>query len=223
MSDSEFTTQVAAKLERVTQQIGELQELKAKLEDIQLHLDTQAPEEPAVPQPAEAEKAAAAPVTVPAARRPAPAAPKAKPAKKAAERAAKKPAKKAPAKAARSAKKPPAKVAGGSKKTRKATTARVKARQKNATRADRVLALLDEQPRTVAEMTKLLTQEHPEHTAPETAVRNTLETSLVSRGLAHRSKQGRSVFYSRPAAGSATAAKANDTERAAEKAAPASV
>ncbi|MFI1159152.1 hypothetical protein [Streptomyces sioyaensis] len=221
MSDSEFAAQVAAKLERITHEIDELQKLRAKLEDIQLHLGTQAPEEPVAPQPAEADPEVAPPATVPAARRSDATAPKAKPAKK----PTKKPTKKAPAKAARSAKKPPAKVAGGTKKTRKATTARVKARQKNSTRADRVLALLDEQPRTVAEMTKLLVQEHPDHGAPETAVRNTLETSLVSKGLAHRSKQGRSVFYSRPApaAQAGTGTKAKDTVEASEEAAPASV
>ncbi|MFI9257135.1 hypothetical protein ACIGT4_05355 [Streptomyces sioyaensis] len=217
MSDSEFAAQVAAKLERITHEIDELQKLRAKLEDIQLHLGTQAPEEPVASQPAEADAEVAPPVTVPAARRSDATAPKAKPAKKA--------AKKAPAKAARSAKKPPAKVAGGTKKTRKATTARVKARQKNSTRADRVLALLDEQPRTVAEVTKLLAQEHPDHGAPETAVRNTLETSLVAKGLAHRSKQGRSVFYSRPApaAQAGTGTKAKDAVDASEEAAPASV
>ncbi|MFI1303178.1 hypothetical protein [Streptomyces sioyaensis] len=216
MSDSEFAAQVAAKLERITHDIDELQKLRAKLEDIQLHLGTPAPEEPVAPQPAEADPEVAPPVTVPAARRPDAPAPKAKPAKK--------PAKKAPAKAARSAKKPPAKVAGGTKKTRKATTSRVKARQKNSTRADRVLALLDEQPRTVAEVTKLLGQEHPDHGAPETAVRNTLETSLVAKGLAHRSKQGRSVFYSRPAPApqAGTGTKAKDAVEAAEEAAPAS-
>ncbi|MFF7233145.1 hypothetical protein [Streptomyces sioyaensis] len=217
MSDSEFAAQVAAKLERITHEIDELQKLRSKLEDIQLHLGTQAPEEPVASQPAESDAEVAPPVTVPAARRSDTTAPKAKPAKKA--------AKKAPAKAARSAKKPPAKVAGGTKKTRKATTARVKARQKNSTRADRVLALLDEQPRTVAEMTKLLAQEHPDHGAPETAVRNTLETSLVAKGLAHRSKQGRSVFYSRPApaAQAGTGTKATDAVEASEEAAPASV
>ncbi|MFG2865095.1 hypothetical protein [Streptomyces sioyaensis] len=217
MSDSEFAAQVAAKLERITLEIDELQKLRSKLEDIQLHLGTQASEEPVAPQPAESDPEVAPPVTVPAARRSDATAPKAKPAKKS--------AKKAPAKAARSAKKPPAKVAGGTKKTRKATTARVKARQKNSTRADRVLALLDEQPRTVAEMTKLLTQEHPDHGAPETAVRNTLETSLVAKGLAHRSKQGRSVFYSRPApaAQAGTGTKAKDAVEATEEAAPASV
>ncbi|MFD9207235.1 hypothetical protein ACFVZM_13255 [Streptomyces sioyaensis] len=210
MSDSEFAAQVAAKLERITHDIDELQKLRAKLEDIQLHLGTPAPEEPVAPQPAEADPEVAPPVTVPAARRPDATAPKAKPAKKA--------TKKAPAKAARSAKKPPAKVAGGTKKTRKATTSRVKARQKNSTRADRVLALLDEQPRTVAEVTKLLGQEHPDHGAPETAVRNTLETSLVAKGLAHRSKQGRSVFYSRPAPEGGTGTKAKDAVEAAEEA-----
>lgn len=66
----------------------------------------------------------------------------------------------------------------------------------------------------MTELTKLLAQEHPDHTAPETAVRNTLETSLVAKGLAHRSKQGRSVFYSLPGA----AAEAGAEERAAQAA-----
>ncbi|MFG2490725.1 hypothetical protein ACGFSD_06615 [Streptomyces caniferus] len=177
MSDSEFAVQVAAKLKSIAKEIDELQKLRTKLEDLQQHLDSGPREKVAVPQPPEADTAAAKPATVPAARRAKPAAPKGKPTKKA-----------------------PAKTAGSAKKARKATPARGKARQRNATRADRVLGLLDEQPRTVTELTKLLAQEHPDHTAPETAVRNTLETSLVSKGLAHRSKQGRSVFYSTPAA-----------------------
>ncbi|MGW7578175.1 hypothetical protein [Streptomyces sp. NPDC054765] len=177
---------MTAKLKSIAKEIDELQKLRTKLEDLQQHLGT-APgkAETVTPQPVEADAAMTKPVTtpvdkpvtVPAARRAKPAAPKVKPAKK-----------------------PPAKAAGSVKKARKATPARGKARQRNATRVDRVLGLLDEQPRTVTELTKLLAQEHPDHTAPETAVRNTLETSLVAKGLAHRSKQGRSVFYSLPAA-----------------------
>ncbi|MGY5125758.1 hypothetical protein [Streptomyces nigrescens] len=179
MSDSEFAAQVAAKLESIAKEIDELQKLKAKLEDLQKHLGAGPRKAAVAPQPAEPEPAVTKPATVPPARRAQATAPKAKPASK-----------------------PPAKVAkSAKKKTRKAKPARTTADRRNSTRADRVLALLDEQPRTVAEMTKLLTQEHPDHAAPETAVRNTLETSLVAKGLAHRSKQGRSVFYSRPTAG----------------------
>ncbi|GFE19460.1 hypothetical protein Sgleb_75070 [Streptomyces glebosus] len=181
MSDSEFAAQVAAKLESIAKEMDELQKLKAKLEDLQKHLGTGAKKAAVAPQVAEPEPAVTKPATVPPARRAQATAPKAKPAAK------------PPAKAAKStnAKKKPRKV-----KATRSTTGR-----RSSTRADRVLGLLDEQPRTVAEMTKLLAQEHPEHAAPETAVRNTLETSLVAKGLAHRSKQGRTVFYSRPAAG----------------------
>ncbi|WP_327700865.1 hypothetical protein [Streptomyces decoyicus] len=196
MSDSEFAVQVAAKLKGITKEIDELQKLRAKLEDLQQHLGTSPQEEAVVaPQPVETDNTTAPkPVTVPAARRAKSAAPKAKPAKK------------APAKAA--------KTTGSAKKARKATPAKGKARQRNATRVDRVLGLLDEQPRTVTELTKLLAQEHPDHTAPETAVRNTLETSLVAKGLAHRSKQGRSVFYSLPAAAPEAAAEAQKPDAA---------
>ncbi|MFD0163076.1 hypothetical protein ACFVJH_02830 [Streptomyces decoyicus] len=193
MSDSEFAVQVAAKLKNIAKEIDELQKLRAKLEDLQQHLGTSPQEEAVVaPQPVETDNTTAPKaVTVPAARRAKPAAPKSKPAKKA-----------------------PAKAAGSAKKARKATPAKGKARQRNSTRVDRVLGLLDEQPRTVTELTKLLAQEHPDHTAPETAVRNTLETSLVAKGLAHRSKQGRSVFYSLPAAAPKADAEAKETDAA---------
>ncbi|MFI5519749.1 hypothetical protein [Streptomyces platensis] len=181
MSDSEFAAQVAAKLESIAKEMDELQKLKVKLEDLQKHLGTGGRKAAVAPQAAEPEPAATKPATVPPARRAQATAPKAKPAAK------------PPAKAAKST--------TAKKKPRKAKAARSTAGRRSSTRADRVLGLLDEQPRTVAEMTKLLAQEHPEHAAPETAVRNTLETSLVAKGLAHRSKQGRTVFYSRPAAG----------------------
>ncbi|MEV0371858.1 hypothetical protein AB0I10_18840 [Streptomyces sp. NPDC050636] len=179
MSDSDFAVQVTAKLESIQKEIDELQQLKAKLEDLRQHLGTDPQGEAVAPPAVETDTAAPKPVTVPPARRAQAATPKAKPAK------------------AKPAKKTPAKAAGSAKNPRKAT-ARGKAQPKSSTRADRVLGLLDEQPRTVSEMTELLAQQHPDHTAPETAVRNTLETSLVAKGLAHRSKQGRSVFYSLP-------------------------
>ncbi|MFD5393017.1 hypothetical protein ACFWJW_01970 [Streptomyces sp. NPDC127097] len=197
MSDSEFAAQVAAKLESIDKEIDELQKLRVKLEDLQKHLGTGARKSAVAPQPAEPEPAVTKPATVPPARRAQATAPKAKPAAK------------APAKTAKST--------NAKKKPRKAKAARSTAGRRSATRADRVLGLLDEQPRTVAEMTKLLTQEHPEHAAPETAVRNTLETSLVAKGLAHRSKQGRTVFYSRPAAGAE--AKGTDAPAAQKEAA----
>ncbi|MEU8780386.1 hypothetical protein [Streptomyces sp. NPDC048637] len=194
MSDSEFAAQVAAKLESIAKEIDELQKLKGKLEDLQKHFGAGTRKAAVAPQPAEPEPAVTKPVTVPPARRAQATAPKAKPASK------------PPAKVAKTAK-------TAKKKTRKAKPPRTGADRRNSTRADRVLGLLDEQPRTVAEMTKLLAQEHPDHSAPETAVRNTLETSLVAKGLAHRSKQGRSVFYSRPVAG----AEAQETDAAASQ------
>jgi len=181
MSDSEFAAQVAAKLESIAKEMDELQKLKTKLEDLQKHLGTGAKKAAVAPQAAEPEPAVTKPATVPPARRAQATTPKAKPAAK------------PPAKAAKSM--------NAKKKPRKVKPARSTTGRRSSTRADRVLGLLDEQPRTVAEMTKLLAQAHPEHAAPETAVRNTLETSLVAKGLAHRSKQGRTVFYSRPAAG----------------------
>ncbi|UQA90636.1 hypothetical protein [Streptomyces halobius] len=167
---------MAAKLKSITKEINELQKLKAKLEDLQHHLGTGSRDETVTSPPPEADTGVTESAAVPPPRRATTAVPKAQPTKKAA-----------------------AKAAGSPKKPRKTASVKGKGRQKSPTRADRLLGLLNEQPRTVAEMTKLLAQEHPQHAAPETAVRNTLENSLVARGLAHRSKQGRSVFYSRPA------------------------
>lgn len=201
MSDSEFAAQVAAKLKSITDEIDDLQKLKTKLEDLQQHLGTDLQGDDVVtPQLPEVDTEVAKPVTVPAARG----------AKASVEKAP--PAKKTSARAASSAKKP-----------RKATSVRGKARQKKSTRADRLLELLNEQPRTVAELAKLLTQEHPQHTAPETVVRNTLENSLVAKGLAHRSKQGRSVFYTHAtlAPKSTTEAQEPDAVDVNEEAAPA--
>ncbi|MEU9110997.1 hypothetical protein AB0D04_04130 [Streptomyces sp. NPDC048483] len=200
MSDSEFAVQVAAKLKSITQEIDDLHKLKSKLEDLQQHLGSAAQDEAVSPQPPETDADAAKPVTVPAARRAKASVPKDRPANKA-----------------------PAKAAGGPKKTRKATSAKGKTRQKSPTRADHLLGLLNEQPRTVAELTKLLAEEHPNQAAPETAVRNTLEHSLVAKGLAHRSKQGRSVFYSHPTSAleSTTEAHASDAVDVNEEVAPA--
>lgn len=56
------------------------------------------------------------------------------------------------------------------------------------------------EPRSAAELTEALVQAHPERGIKSTVVRTTVE-SLVAKGLAHRSKQGSSVFYaSAPAA-----------------------
>ncbi|MFJ9852807.1 hypothetical protein [Streptomyces sp. NPDC101150] len=174
MSDAELAEHVAAKLKSITQQIDDLQQLKTKLEDLQEHLGTGPGNEADTPQLPEADTQPAQPATVPAARR--------------AKAAAAKPRSKSAA----------AKAPGGTKKPRAAKRVSAKARSKSPTRVDLLLELLSEQPRTVAELTQLLTQEHPNRAARETVVRNTLENSLVAKGLAHRSKQGRNVFYSHP-------------------------
>lgn len=56
------------------------------------------------------------------------------------------------------------------------------------------------EPRSAAEITTALTQEHPDRTIKTTVVRTTVE-GLVAKGRAHRAKQGSSVFYT--AAGAA--------------------
>lgn len=50
------------------------------------------------------------------------------------------------------------------------------------------------EPRSAAEITTALTQEHPDRTIKTTVVRTTVE-GLVAKGRAHRAKQGSSVFY----------------------------
>ncbi|MBQ0999630.1 hypothetical protein [Streptomyces sp. RK62] len=54
-----------------------------------------------------------------------------------------------------------------------------------------------EEPRSAAEITSALAEQHPERGVKATVVRSTLE-GLVARNQAHRSKQGRSVFYTVP-------------------------
>ncbi|MFE7711971.1 hypothetical protein ACFU6I_40885 [Streptomyces sp. NPDC057486] len=50
------------------------------------------------------------------------------------------------------------------------------------------------EPRSAAEISAALTQAHPDRGVKTTVVRTTLE-GLVAKSLAHRSKQGSSVFY----------------------------
>ncbi|MFH8573641.1 hypothetical protein [Streptomyces sp. NPDC017993] len=197
MSDAQLAEHVAAKLQSIAKQIDDLQQLKAKLEDLQQHLGTEPDNEADTPQLPETGTEPAKPATVPAARR-----------------AKANGAKTRPKKAA-------AKTAGSTKKPRAATRAAGKARHKSPTRADRLLELLNEQPRTVAELTQLLKQEQPDHAAPETAVRNTLENSLVAKGLVHRSKQGRSVFYSHPTPALESGTDAQEADAVNKDAAPA--
>ncbi|MFI0239816.1 hypothetical protein [Streptomyces sp. NPDC016845] len=53
------------------------------------------------------------------------------------------------------------------------------------------------EPRSAAELADALTAAHPDRTFKKPVVRTTVE-GLVARGLAQRSKQGSSVFYSTP-------------------------
>ncbi|MER7694550.1 hypothetical protein [Streptomyces sp. NPDC097610] len=55
------------------------------------------------------------------------------------------------------------------------------------------------EPRSAAEITTALTQDHPDRSVKTTVVRTTLE-GLVAKGHAHRTKQGSSVFYTTAAA-----------------------
>jgi hypothetical protein len=50
------------------------------------------------------------------------------------------------------------------------------------------------EPRSAAEITTALEQQHPERTVKATVVRSTLE-GLVAKNQAQRTKQGRSIFY----------------------------
>jgi hypothetical protein len=53
------------------------------------------------------------------------------------------------------------------------------------------------EPRSAAEITTALEQQHPERTIKTTVVRTTLE-GLVAKNQAQRTKQGRSIFYTTP-------------------------
>jgi hypothetical protein len=64
-------------------------------------------------------------------------------------------------------------------------------------------------PRSAVEIATALAQAHPDRKIQTTVVRNTLE-SLVAKGHAVRSKQGRSVYYSSGAEGVPAAAAADE-------------
>ncbi|MFI9243622.1 hypothetical protein ACIGXF_13705 [Streptomyces sp. NPDC053086] len=67
------------------------------------------------------------------------------------------------------------------------------------------------EPRSAAEVTEALGQAHPDRGVQTKVVRTTLE-NLVARNLAHRSKQGSSVFYTVP--GESTRKKPEGTDTA---------
>jgi hypothetical protein len=91
-----------------------------------------------------------------------------------------------------------------------ATTGRKRTGKKNAAKSqaassprptlvELVRAHLADQnePRSAAEVTTALTQQHPDRTIKTTVVRTTLE-GLVAKNHAQRTKQGSSVFYTAP-------------------------
>ncbi|MFI6689745.1 hypothetical protein [Streptomyces sp. NPDC050485] len=88
----------------------------------------------------------------------------------------------------------------GAKKQRK-TAAKTRARGNGPTLRDLVAAHLTQtgNPASAAEITTILAAAHPERNIAATVVRNTLE-NLVAKGVAERTRQRRSVFYSLPAA-----------------------
>ncbi|MFI6056339.1 hypothetical protein ACIBCO_40570 [Streptomyces violascens] len=92
----------------------------------------------------------------------------------------------------------------GAKKQRR--NGKPQARGKGPTLRDLVAAHLTEadHPASAAEITTTLAAAHPERNIAATVVRNTLE-NLVAKSLAERTRQRRSVYYSRPAMAGADA------------------
>ncbi|MFD6311112.1 hypothetical protein [Streptomyces nigra] len=111
------------------------------------------------------------------------------------------------------ARKKAAKASGAAKQTKDkkpATADRKPAGKKTATKAPGTASasptLVDlvrehlaglSEPRSAAEITAALGQQHPERTIKTTVVRTTIE-GLVARNQAQRTKQGSSVFYTAP-------------------------
>ncbi|MEU6387858.1 hypothetical protein [Streptomyces sp. NPDC046939] len=85
----------------------------------------------------------------------------------------------------------------------KATSAARPARKASASAQPTLVNLVQEylkqqtEPRSAAELADALAAAHPDRTFKKPVVRTTVE-GLVAKGLAQRSKQGSSVFYSTP-------------------------
>lgn len=107
------------------------------------------------------------------------------------------------AKAAPSAKAPSAKATSEKATSTKATSPARPARKASASAQPTLVTLVQEylkeqkEPRSAAELADALAAAHPERTFKKPVVRTTVE-GLVAKGLAQRSKQGSSVFYSTP-------------------------
>ncbi|MFR0354994.1 hypothetical protein [Streptomyces sediminimaris] len=101
--------------------------------------------------------------------------------------------------------KPRSRKAGTSSRRRTATRASAKKARPAAepparpTLVDLVRGHLAEQrePRSTSEIAAALSQEHPDRPVKNTVVRTTVE-GLVAKGLAQRTKQGSSVYYTAP-------------------------
>jgi cell division septum initiation protein DivIVA len=98
------------------------------------------------------------------------------------------------------------KAAGASGTAKKSPAARKRTGAKAAAASSTSLTLVDfvrehlagqSEPRSAAEITTALGQQHPERTNKTTDVRTTLE-GLVAKSQAQRTKQGASVFYTAP-------------------------
>ncbi|AWE54051.1 hypothetical protein [Streptomyces nigra] len=91
----------------------------------------------------------------------------------------------------------------GTKKATKSTTTAAEAADSSTPSSPSLVELVrdhlaaHQEPRSAAEITSALAEQHPERGVKATVVRSTLE-GLVARNQAHRSKQGRSVFYTVP-------------------------
>jgi hypothetical protein len=91
-------------------------------------------------------------------------------------------------------------AAGAQKRTGKESAAKAPAASSpSPTLVDLVRKHLagQNEPRSAAEITTVLGQQHPERTIKTTVVRTTLE-GLVAKNQAQRTKQGASVFYTTP-------------------------
>jgi Fe2+ or Zn2+ uptake regulation protein len=67
------------------------------------------------------------------------------------------------------------------------------------------------EPRSAAEVAETLSAAHPDRAIATTVVRTSLET-LVAKSLAHRTKQGRSVFYTATHTPEPTSAPVDDAQ-----------
>ncbi|WP_055620223.1 hypothetical protein [Streptomyces sp. JHA19] len=184
----------AGEIEALQGQLAALRHDQAVLENIQRAIG--APQEPAVTaeEPGtEAEQEAVAVVPAPrAARRTKASGPaeRTKPTR---------PAKRAKGKAAATTNR----KRSGAKKATKSTAETADAASSSTPSTPSLVELVrdhlaaHEEPRSAAEITSALAEQHPERGVKATVVRSTLE-GLVARNQAHRSKQGRSVFYTVP-------------------------